>query len=235
MAMRVLGAAGIGVTGVTGLWYFSVSSPVEEQTWLIPARDYTDLEAEKRYPSKYTFVLDMDETLLHTSFDGENSGKVAVRSFASDILKSTAACGEMVLWTAGTEGYAKIAIKLIGPECTLFHHRLYRNHLWFNTMGLNNKPLRRLERNRDYTLLVDNHTTCVDPEDLDNAIVVSDFFGDKFDAELRDVKAIIEEMAASGKTVPEFLGEMVKAGRLERLPSGHIHTYPSVKRSFLWF
>ena len=142
----------------------------EEKKWLIPRRDYDDVKAEAAYGSRYTFVFDMDETLLCTTFDGENSGKVAVRSFAADLLRSTAPLGEMILWTAGTEGYAKIALKLIGPESDLFHHRIFRNRLWWNEMGSNTKPLAHLERNKDYTLIVDNHTTVVSADDTENAV-----------------------------------------------------------------
>ena len=170
--LGVVGAGALGFGGVAGFWFYTQNQFEHEDTsrLLIPERDYTDKEAEQRFKSRYTFVLDMDETLLHTSFKTDTEGKVAVRQFAGDLLTSTAELGEMVLWTAGTEGYARLALKLLGPQTELFHERIFRNRLWWGEMMQNTKRLVMLNRDPDYTLIVDNHAYVVDVEDANNAV-----------------------------------------------------------------
>ncbi|KAJ9470367.1 CTD small phosphatase-like protein 2 [Diplonema papillatum] len=197
------------------------------KTLLIPLK-----EDNHPHASRYSIVLDMDETLLHTRFHDNDRGKVFVRPHSDELLHKVASQTEMVLWTAGTEDYAVEALKLIGDQHTLFHHRIYRNRLWWGEFASGFKSLRRLNRDRNYTLLVDNSSHVVDPEDADHAIVVRDYLGGKDDDELIGVAEIIEELVKSEKPVPAFLREKIDEGKLERKEDGLIHTVPRAPRPF---
>eukprot|EP01060_Flectonema_neradi_P006935 TRINITY_DN14796_c0_g1_i1.p1 TRINITY_DN14796_c0_g1~~TRINITY_DN14796_c0_g1_i1.p1 ORF type:complete len:232 (+),score=44.16 TRINITY_DN14796_c0_g1_i1:71-766(+) len=207
----VMGIAGVGVTG-GGLFYaFGPAGGPPPG----PAKGM-ELIGEKGpgHASKYSIILDMDETLLHTSFDN-NTGKVHVRPHADEFVKKCAELAETILWTAGTEEYAKIAIKMIGPSSEQFHERIYRNNIWWSEWKMSTKGLNRLPRDRQFTILIDNSKRVVEENDKFNAIVVRDYFGtDKKDKELVRVQKVIEEMVASGKPVPEFLKEKLSKGDL---------------------
>ena len=190
----VMGLVGTGVGG-GGLFY--VFGPAGGPPPGPPKGMELIGEKSPGHASNYSIVLDMDETLLHTSFENNNSGKVHVRPQAGEFVGKCAELAETILWTAGTEDYAKIAIKMIGPQSENFHERIYRSNIWWSEWKMSTKGLNRLPRDKDYTILIDNSRRVVEAEDKFNAIVVRDYMGtDKNDKELIRVQKVIEEMVA---------------------------------------
>eukprot|EP01064_Diplonema_japonicum_P011924 TRINITY_DN19385_c0_g1_i1.p1 TRINITY_DN19385_c0_g1~~TRINITY_DN19385_c0_g1_i1.p1 ORF type:complete len:249 (+),score=66.60 TRINITY_DN19385_c0_g1_i1:56-748(+) len=225
---KVLAALGTSGGLGYGAWVYLGKEQTVERKLLIPMKD-----PSVDYGSKYTIVVDMDETLLHTTFKPNGKGaSVNVRAFSAELLKGVSEISEMVLWTAGTEDYAIQALKLIGPEEELFHHRIYRSPLWF-TMMSHVKSLRRLNRDLDYTIIVDNSPAAIAPEDRYNALVVTDFFNNKKDVELKDVLKILQELTASGLPVQKFLKQKVASGDLREDDVRLVHMPPP--RTFSWF
>eukprot|EP00667_Euglena_gracilis_P014729 EG_transcript_15267 len=194
-----------------------------DMAFLIPSQSLADL-------GKYTIVLDMDETLLSSemqapplrdpnlhmaiiSLPGFNIYST-IRPGAADLVRAATQAGEVVLWTAGTEPYARLAIRHVDPDGGI-RHSIFRDPSWFQ-MPTYVKDLRRLGRPLDRVLLVDNSAgVCVQP---DNAIVVRDFFSssDSTDDVLIRLRPLLEALVKSQLPVPEFLAQCAKAGLLRQ-------------------
>ena len=110
---------------------------------------------------EFTLVLDLDETLGH--FDGKT---FLVRPGAEDFLNQMSKHYELVLFTAGSEKYANLAMKIIDPN-GLISLRLYRQH----TIDAKVKDLFTLGRDIDKTIIIDNAKISFEKQP-DNGIVV---------------------------------------------------------------
>eukprot|EP01065_Artemidia_motanka_P015959 TRINITY_DN1967_c0_g1_i1.p2 TRINITY_DN1967_c0_g1~~TRINITY_DN1967_c0_g1_i1.p2 ORF type:complete len:328 (+),score=108.44 TRINITY_DN1967_c0_g1_i1:50-985(+) len=176
---------------------------------------------------RFTIVFDMDETLLHSSPNkqvaeegpdlfnlklGSFRASVAVRPHARELLRFVAGRAEMVLWTAGTEDYARGALQRLGGDILpLFHHFIARNPLWFKG-DQHTKPLALLGRDKDTTLLIDNNEALVVPGDEANVIVPSDYYRGTADKELRRLQELLDALLSGSSTVPDFLKSTAQRG-----------------------
>eukprot|EP01062_Namystynia_karyoxenos_P041935 TRINITY_DN30603_c0_g1_i1.p1 TRINITY_DN30603_c0_g1~~TRINITY_DN30603_c0_g1_i1.p1 ORF type:complete len:318 (+),score=96.97 TRINITY_DN30603_c0_g1_i1:80-955(+) len=180
---------------------------------------------------RYTIVFDMDETLLHSTPNARLRGPptadyfmlevgtfratVAVRPHCREVLRWAAANSELVLWTAGTEDYARRALQLLGDDIPgLFAHFIARNDRWFHGVQ-HTKPLDLLGRDKATTVLIDNNEALMVPGDEHNAIVPSDYYRGTKDQELRTVQGLLQDLVSSGRTVPDFLAQAAAQGRLQ--------------------
>ena len=102
--------------------------------------------------SRYTLVLDLDETLIHYK-DSEKS-LLLIRPGAKEFLKSMSEFFEIVVFTAGMKDYADWVLNILDPE-GLISHRLYRDHCTFK-QGYLLKDLSLLGRDLSRILIVDN-------------------------------------------------------------------------------
>jgi TFIIF-interacting CTD phosphatase-like protein len=80
--------------------------------------------------SRYTLVLDLDETLIHYVENGEDS-YFLVRPYCKEFLHELSKYYELVIFTAGVKEYADWVIDQIDPEGKI-KHRLYREHTWLS-------------------------------------------------------------------------------------------------------
>eukprot|EP00667_Euglena_gracilis_P017850 EG_transcript_18868 len=174
----------------------------------------------------YTIVLDMDETLLHSSETaprqmgsdvvriplGEDYEAFTVlRPYATDLVQSLARLSELVLWTAGEAKYAKAAMKHVDPD-NLIRHSIYRSDTWFSFYDYQ-KDLRRLGRPLERTVIVDN-TDLLCRSNKGNAIVIDDFFGDPRDDLLTRLRPILLGLLRSQLPVPDYLARCHREGQL---------------------
>ncbi|KRX08787.1 HAD-like domain [Pseudocohnilembus persalinus] len=111
---------------------------------------------------KYTLVLDIDETLVHTQFNGDKY-KVIKRPFVQEFLQKLSIFYEIVTFTAGTKEYADSIIdEHLDPENKWISHRLYRNNCkWFIDKSMNNerfciKDVSKINRDINTVLIIDN-------------------------------------------------------------------------------
>ena len=99
------------------------------------------LELEKQDKEK-TLILDMDETMIATSFEGklttnfqsdfeieflEKKIQVSLRPYLSETLSKLSQYYEIVAFTAGVKDYADPILDKIDPEKKIFKKRLYRD------------------------------------------------------------------------------------------------------------
>jgi RNA polymerase II subunit A small phosphatase-like protein len=139
---------------------------------------------------KLTVVLDIDETLVHTSrrqqsqvsqdaFQIKVFGEtltVFKRPNLDRFLKMASERFELISYTAGREEYSQIVLKHIDPDGTIFKHRLFRQHCARVNKDTFVKDLSIVNRCPSRLVLVDNtlNNFLLQPE---NGIPVTTFVG----------------------------------------------------------
>lgn len=99
------------------------------------------MEIGKKTKEK-TLILDMDETMIATKFEGKNTpnfnsdfvfhflGKdisVSFRPYLFDTLEKLSQFYELIAFTAGVQAYADQILDKIDPQKKYFKKRLYRD------------------------------------------------------------------------------------------------------------
>jgi hypothetical protein len=148
---------------------------------------------------RYCVVLDLDETVVYG-----REGPLTARAHLKQFLRTLGELAEVVVWTAGERSYAKAIVREINTEGVI-RHLVYRDEAWFNEDDYT-KDLRKLGRDTDYVLIVENTPDCV-RENPTHGIIVSDFEGTttRRDETLLKLAELVEALVKSGKPVPEFL------------------------------
>lgn len=161
---------------------------------------------------KKTLVLDLDETLVHSTVvtvetvdaivwsevDGVKCAfYVRCRPGLKDFIETLAPLYELVVFTASMPAYANQTLDVIDPE-GLISHRLFRDSC--TSLGpLYVKDLSRLGRSLSQTILIDVPFTQNNPDSSilqpENFIHISSFFGEKDDVELLRLIPILKAVA----------------------------------------
>jgi Dullard-like phosphatase family protein len=157
---------------------------------------------KKSNNKKYTLVLDLDETLIHfkPNPNNESSGKIMIRPFLYDFLRSIKKYYELIIFTAATEDYANPIINAIEKDEKFFDYRLYRVH---TTIVDNDfvKDLSKLGRDLNRTIIVDNMKQNYKNQP-DNGITIRPFWGkDVEDTALVDLLDILKKIAENDMNV----------------------------------
>jgi RNA polymerase II subunit A small phosphatase-like protein len=149
---------------------------------------------------KKCLVLDLDETLVHSSFRAVPSADfilpvqvdsvlhsvyVAKRPGVDEFLRDMARHFEIVVYTASLNKYADPLLDLLDPTNEWISHRLFREHCAYFE-GHYVKDLNTLNRPLESTIIVDNspNSYLFHP---DNAIDCSSFIDDVTDRELDQI------------------------------------------------
>ncbi|KAH8555954.1 HAD-like domain-containing protein [Umbelopsis sp. PMI_123] len=185
------------------------SSPTEGSIPLQPmAADQTPLLPPllKEHQNKKCLVLDLDETLIHSSFkfisnpdyivpvEIENQYHnvyVLKRPGVDEFLKIMGQLYEIVVFTASVAKYADPVLDILDTH-KVISHRLCRDAC-YNHKGNYVKDLSQLGRDLASTLILDNspasyvfHTS--------NAVPVSTWFNDPHDTELTDLVGFLTDL-----------------------------------------
>jgi len=188
---------------------FAVPDPSPVVSLLGPADD----------PKKICCVIDLDETLVHSSFkpianadfhvpvEIENMVHqvyVLKRPYVDEFLAKVGELFECVLFTASLAKYADEVANEIDPN-NEFSSRLFRESCVYDR-GNYVKDLTKLGRQLDRTIIIDNSPASYlfQPQ---NAIPVSSWFEDKNDTLLRD---IIPDMERIAESTPEDFYTVVR-------------------------
>ena len=153
---------------------------------------------------KKTLVLDLDETLVHSSLESVNKYDLKVpikfregiieiyvmlRPGAKDFLEKIGKLYEVIIFTASLESYANPVIDYLDTT-KVVKRRLFRDDC-VNHNGNLVKNLSNLGRDLKKVIIVDNSPVCysLHPE---NAIAINSWFDDENDNQLEDVLKILE-------------------------------------------
>jgi len=159
---------------------------------------------EKSLRKRKTIVLDLDETLVHSSFkavpnadfqvpvdiDGTiHTVYVLKRPYADEFLEMCGEHYEVVLFTASLSKYANPLLDQLDTK-RVIHHRLFREscvQIGYSYI----KDLSQLGRKMSEILIVDNspHSYRFQPN---NAVPCTSWFDDKKDTELKDIIPCLE-------------------------------------------
>lgn len=170
---------------------------------------------------KNTLVLDLDETLVHSSAsrsshnpnsthdiklplildDGQRCEVfVKMRPFVHDFLRSVGRMFEIVIFTASVSKYASPLISVLDPEGKFCHHRLFREHCT-EYAGSYVKDLTLLGRSLNKVIIIDNSPAAYLYQPR-NAIPCTTWVGDTTDNELPQFLPLLQLLSVADDVYP---------------------------------
>ena len=156
---------------------------------------------------KKTLILDLDETLVHSSpspfdkndivleveFDGILYNiYVLIRPGAENFIKKMSKFFEVVIFTASISRYASPLLDKLDKENNI-KYRLYREHCTFLN-GIYIKELKRLNRDLKDLIIVDNSPLAF-AFDSENGLPIKSWYDDKNDNEFENISILLEFLA----------------------------------------
>ena len=176
----------------------NVLSEVEQ---LLPPMD-------ERHKKRKCLVLDLDETLVHSSFKPVPEADFVVpveienivhqvyvlkRPHVDEFLKRCGKMFEVVVFTASLSKYADPVLDLLDKYDSV-HYRLFREACTMHK-GSYVKDLSRLGRELNTALIIDNSPYYSYIFQPDHALPCTTWFDDKSDRELLDLLPILEQIS----------------------------------------
>jgi hypothetical protein len=204
--------------GLTMIIIFIVFEYVQMQYGLMAEQTGLIGPKRKKYQSRLTVVLDVDETLI--SFGDKAfrlKGTVKPRPYLSELLDYCAKIdAEVILWSAGSDRYMRAVLMAIDPAGLRIDHFLTREGQWFVHDTFYEKNLTWLKRPMEDTIFIENRPMSIRNCNA-NSVLVEDFIRGEYmdtgrdyppnDYALRTVKEIVQELHEGGKPVPEYLAD----------------------------
>ena len=149
-----------------------------------------------------TLVLDLDETLIHSSkranylvessFQKGPKLNYYTRPFLEEFLDWASSHFEVIIFTAARKSYADCIIDHLDPYNTLVHHRLYREHCIKVPEGFI-KDLRVLGRDLAKVVIVDDSPVSFS-SNIENGLQIKRWCGDTEDRELLKLTEVLVEL-----------------------------------------
>mmetsp|Transcript_657 Transcript_657/g.1295 ORF Transcript_657/g.1295 Transcript_657/m.1295 type:complete len:575 (-) Transcript_657:80-1804(-) len=175
-------------------------SPVDPKLHLLPA-------PEKILAPSLTVALDIDETLLYA-----RTKPPLLRPYLTEFLRGLSDLDvEIVIWTASNREWGSFVVQLFDQQ-RLVRHTIYRDSSWMSGRSYT-KDLRRLGRNMNHTLILENSPSSVWMNKR-NAILIPDYFkANPSDEALRKTLEVIKELLNSGLSVPQFISTTLSLHR----------------------
>lgn len=192
-------------------------------------------------------ILDMDETLLHSKFHPNPSGRevtpglqmiggvaqfniilasgegeqirlnVKIRQHMEDVLHYLSNFYELCVFTAGEQVYADTVLDFIDKDRTVIPHRLYRQHCVNPEAGIYVKDL-RIIRDRDLKdIIIVDNSIVSFAFNLQNGIPIAAFTGQPKDEELLYMVTFLEELYSE----PDVRTKIMSTFKLHDLMEKH--------------
>ncbi|KAG6013151.1 hypothetical protein E4U43_007467 [Claviceps pusilla] len=178
----------------------SIPPAPEPQLWLLPP-------VAPEHKSRKCLVLDLDETLVHSSFkilhqadftipveiEGNyHNVYVIKRPGVDEFMKRVGELYEVVVFTASVSKYGDPLLDQLDIH-KVVHHRLFRESC-YNHQGNYVKDLSQIGRDLKDTIIIDNSPTSYifHPQ---HAVPISSWFSDAHDNELLDLIPVLEDLA----------------------------------------
>eukprot|EP00768_Dysnectes_brevis_P001718 gnl/Dysnectes_brevis/1476_a1670_3440.p1 GENE.gnl/Dysnectes_brevis/1476_a1670_3440~~gnl/Dysnectes_brevis/1476_a1670_3440.p1 ORF type:complete len:244 (+),score=70.47 gnl/Dysnectes_brevis/1476_a1670_3440:839-1570(+) len=184
----------------------TVMTPQVQQTQLTPDATPILPKQLQQHQGRKLMVLDLDETLVHSSFKPEagadfvlsltvesevHSIYVRKRPFVDEFLQKAARHWELCVFTASLPVYADAVMDRLDPH-GLVTHRLYRDSCTYH-MGVFVKDLSRLGRPLESIIILDNFAASYIFQPT-NAVPVDAFYDDPADTHLRDLMPLLDAL-----------------------------------------
>lgn len=195
-----------------------------------PRTDFLLPRLTRHSSKKKTLVLDLDETLVHSTLDGStnesdfvfpvDSGlmthlvSVRKRPYLHEFLSQVAKLYEVVVFTASQQIYAEQLLDIVDPDSQYIQHRVYRDScvVW---EGNYLKDLTVLGRDLSQTIIVDNSPQAFGFQ-LENGVPIESWYDDDNDTALLQLIPFLEQLIHVEDVRPVIsnkfrLRELVKA------------------------
>lgn len=203
------------------------SSKLAQMPYLLPKVRQQDM-------NRKCVVIDLDETLVHSSFKPVSNADFVVpveidgmihqvyvlkRPYVDEFLQKMGELFECVLFTASLAKYADPVADLL-DKWGIFRVRLFRDSCIFHR-GNYVKDLSRLGRDLSQVIIVDNSPASYIFHP-DNAVPVTSWFDDMSDTELLDLIPFFESLAKVSNT-----SGMLPGAHLSMHPTYALSSHPT--------
>jgi Dullard-like phosphatase family protein len=137
------------------------------------------------YTSKYTLILDLDETLIYSQRnisyklkkkENINKKRIILRPGLREFLKEMKKIFELIIFSSGTADYVNPIVEIIENDEKFFDFVLYRNHITLDEDGNNVKNLDLIGRNIKKIIIIDDIPRYFKLQ-KDNGINIKPFLG----------------------------------------------------------
>jgi Dullard-like phosphatase family protein len=143
-------------------------------------------------PALRTLVIELEDTLVHSSYDRKFGWRVAKRPGAEAFLAYMSSFYEIVVFTSGLNSYADPILNKLDPNKYYVSYRLYRAETKYES-GVHVKDLAHLNRDMSRVILIDN-----DPAHFkyqpENSVQIPKWSDDPNDTALLDLIPFLEEL-----------------------------------------
>ena len=176
----------------------------------------------KKYLNKKTLVLDLDETLVHSSFTPFDHSDIVlqvdfeediynihvlVRPYVDKFIEEVSKLFAVVIFTASISKYASPLLDILDKDkkCS---YRLFREHCTFIN-GIYVKDLKRLNRDLKNVIIVDNSPNSYS-FNRENGLPIMSWFNDSKDTELLKILPILNYLSGVSDVrdvIPSLINE----------------------------
>lgn len=154
-----------------------------------------------------TLVLDLDETLVHSTLEPcddadftfsvnfnleDHKVYVRCRPYLKEFMERVAGLFEIIIFTASQSIYAEQLLNVLDPKRKVFRHRVYRESCVF-LEGNYLKDLSVLGRDLARVVMIDNSPQAFGFQ-VDNGIPIESWFDDRSDQELLLLLPFLESL-----------------------------------------
>ncbi|XP_076885644.1 uncharacterized protein LOC143535211 [Bidens hawaiensis] len=194
--------------------YFFIKN-LPELASVVPVYRRVLLPKQTRSCPSTTLVLDLDETLVHSTLEPCDDADftftvnfnledhivyVRCRPYLKEFMESVAGLFEIIIFTASQSIYAEQLLNVLDPKRKVFRHRVFRESCVF-LEGNYLKDLSVLGRDLARVIMVDNSPQAFGFQ-VDNGIPIESWYDDRTDQELLNLLPFLESLVRVGDVRP---------------------------------
>ncbi|KAF7069470.1 hypothetical protein CFC21_075096 [Triticum aestivum] len=215
-----------------------------ELSMVVPKFRPVLLPKQTRSCPRTTLVLDLDETLVHSTLEPcedsdftfpvhfnlrDHTIYVRCRPYLKDFLERVASMFEIIIFTASQSIYAEQLLNVLDPKRRLFRHRVYRESCVY-VEGNYLKDLSVLGRDLSRVVIVDNSPQAFGFQ-LDNGIPIESWFDDPNDKELLALLPFLESLVEVEDVRPFIATKFNLRQKVASATSLAMHFFPNAERA----